>query len=136
MTSMGRLWAVAEDAEAVFCFWENVVLDTDTGFCVLKAILASKTVGGLFADALIKKRRYWPVLVPGPAMDERFAAKAVGEVEAIQGLDVASNTPYFFWCMKESDYVTRIMATGGSLSTDATCKTAHCGVGANRVSFP
>ncbi|KAL3773331.1 hypothetical protein ACHAWO_002914 [Cyclotella atomus] len=69
-------------------------------------------------------------------MDDRFATKAVGEVEAIQGFDVASNTPYFFWCMKESDYVMRIMATGGSLITDDTCKIAHRGVGANRVSFP
>lgn len=117
-----------------FASGRYVVLDS--GFCVLKAILALKTVGGLFAGALIKKRRYWPALVPGPAMDERFAAKAVGEVEAIQGLDVASNTPYFVWCMKESDYVMRIMATGGSLTTDETCKTAHRGVGANRVSFP
>ncbi|KAL3793797.1 hypothetical protein ACHAWO_013675 [Cyclotella atomus] len=120
--------------ETYFASGRYAVLDS--GFCVLKAILALMTVGGLFAGALIKKRRYWPLLVPGPAMDDRFATKAVGEVEAIQGFDVASNTPYFFWCMKESDYVMRIMATGGSLITDDTCKIAHRGVGANRVSFP
>jgi hypothetical protein len=48
-------------------------------------------------------------------MDDRFATKAVGEAEAIQGFDVASNTSYFFWCKKESDYVMRIMGTGGFL---------------------
>ena len=40
------------------------------------------------------------------------------------------------WCMKEPDYVMRIMATGGSLlADDETCKLAHRGVGDSRVSF-
>ncbi|KAL7507318.1 hypothetical protein ACHAXN_004820 [Cyclotella atomus] len=75
----------------------------DSGFCVLKAIIALKTVGGMFAGALIKKRRYWPALVPGPAMETRFESKAFGDVEGIQGVDTTTNTPYFLWGMKEPD---------------------------------
>mgnify|MGYP006166837385 FL=1 len=74
----------------------------------MKAILALKRVGGLYAGALIKKRRYWPTLVPGAAMDTWFQEKSVGDVDAIQGID--SGTPYFIWGMKEPDYVMRIMA--------------------------
>jgi hypothetical protein len=119
--------------KAYFSSGRYVVLDS--GFCVLKAILALKTVGGMYAGALIKKRRYWPALVPGPAMDARFESKGVGDVEGIQGLDTTTNTPYFLWGMKEPDYVMKIMATGGALATDDTCKTAHRGIDNDRTSF-
>lgn len=54
----------------------------DSGFCVLKAILRLLSKG-LFACALTKKRWYWPVMVPGPAMDKRFEDKQVGAINAI-----------------------------------------------------
>jgi hypothetical protein len=56
----------------------------DSGFCVLKALLELKK-HGLFACALIKKRRFWPTGVPGVAMDEHMVGKEVGSVDAIQG---------------------------------------------------
>jgi hypothetical protein len=108
----------------------------DSGFCVLKAIIALKTVGGLFAGALIKKRRYWSTLVPGKAIIDYFATKAVGAVDAITGVCMTTNASYFIWGMKEPDYVMKIMATGGALSTDETCKIETRGTGENRISFP
>ncbi len=99
----------------------------------MKAILALKRVGGLYAGALIKKRRYWPTLVHDAAMDTWFQEKSVGDVDAIQGID--SGTPYFIWGMKEPDYVMRIMAVGGALVADNTCKTAFHGEGTARMSF-
>ncbi len=50
---------------------------------MLKAILALCKMG-LFAGALIKKRRYWPTLVPRDKMEVYFASKNVGNVDTIQ----------------------------------------------------
>ena len=99
---------------------------------MLKAILALRQKG-LFAGALIKKRCYWPTLVPGDKMDVYFASKNVGDVNAIQGQK--DGIDYTFWGMKEPDYVMRIMATGGALISDDSCKVAHHGTGANKKSF-
>ena len=40
------------------------VVVLDSGFCVLKGVVELKK-RGVFAAALIKKRRYWPKYVPG-----------------------------------------------------------------------
>ena len=40
------------------------VVVLDSGFCVLKGVIELKK-RGVFAAALIKKRRYWPKYVPG-----------------------------------------------------------------------
>jgi hypothetical protein len=55
----------------------------DSGFCVLKAIVELKKVG-VFAGALIKKRRYWPALDAGDAIDSYFDNKQVGDVAAVE----------------------------------------------------
>lgn len=102
-----------------FATGKYVVLDS--GFCVLKGIIELKK-RGLFACALIKKRRYWPTLVPGDAMQQHFDGMEVGAVDAISGeLD---GIPYNLWGMKEPDYVMRMMATGGALLPDETHKDA------------
>ncbi len=88
---------------------------------------------GLFAGALIKKRCYWTTLVPGNKMEEYFASKNVGNVNAIQGQK--DGIDYTIWRMKDPDYVMRIMATGGALISDNSCKTTHRGTGAKKI-FP
>ena len=96
----------------------------DSGFCVLKGLIELRR-RGLFACALIKKRRYWPTLVPGDMMERRFADMNVGDVDAIEGsMQAADGTtfPYTLWGMKEPDYVMRIMATGGALMSDESCR--------------
>lgn len=67
-------------------------------------------------------------------MDEYFANKAVGEVDAIQGED-SDGAPYFIWWMKEPKFVMRIMAACGGLTTDDTCKIENQGPGTERVTF-
>jgi hypothetical protein len=84
----------------------------DSGFCVLKALIELRKVG-VFAGALIKKRRYWPALVAGDAMDDYFNDKAVGDVAAVEGeLD---GVRYNIWAMKDAGYVTKIMGTASGL---------------------
>ena len=56
----------------------------DSGFCVLKAIVGL-CQHGIFSGALIKKRRYWPALVPGDAIDQYFEDKPVGSAAAVAG---------------------------------------------------
>jgi hypothetical protein len=56
----------------------------DSGFCVLKALIELKK-HGIYACALIKKRRYWPSGVPGNSIDKHMADRDVGDVDAIKG---------------------------------------------------
>ncbi len=100
-----------------FTSCQYVVLDS--GFCVLKGIVELRK-RGVFAGALIKKRQYWPLLVPGVAMNSHFHNKQVGKCDAISG--VLDEEKYFIWGMKEPDYVMKIMATGGALILDEKCK--------------
>jgi hypothetical protein len=105
--------------QCYFATGRNVVLDS--GFCVLKAIVALKK-HGVFASALIKKRRYWPTLIAGNAMKSMFDGedKRVGDFLGISGsLD---GEDYFLWGMKEPDYVMKMMATGRSLLATQHCQ--------------
>ena len=68
---------------------------------------------GVFAGALIKKRRYWPALVPGNAIDRKFEALDVGDATSVKGS--YEGVPYNIWCMKDVGYVTKIMGTGMGL---------------------
>ena len=87
----------------------------DSGFCVLKALVELKR-RGVFACALIKKRRFWPAGVPGDVFDRHFSKRDVGETDAILG--VLDGVKYFLCEMKEPDYIMKMMATGGALFTD------------------
>ena len=56
------------------CFNSGRYVVLDSGFCVLKAIVALYEKG-LYAGALIKKRRFWPSLVPGDAIDAQYTGE-------------------------------------------------------------
>ena len=88
------------------------VVILDSGFCVLAGLIALRKVG-VFAGALIKKRRYWPKHVPGDMIDDYFKDKDVGEVDSLKG--ILDNIHYDIFCMKEPDYVMKIMSTYGGL---------------------
>ena len=60
------------------------VIVLDSGFRVLKALIALKKVG-VFAHAVINKRRYWPKFVPGEAINDHMKEKNVGDVDCLQG---------------------------------------------------
>jgi hypothetical protein len=83
----------------------------DSGFCVLQGIVELKK-RGVYAAALIKKRRYWPKWIQGDAIDNYFADKDVGEVDALPG--VLDNVPFHVFAMKEPDYVMKLMSTYGT----------------------
>jgi len=92
----------------------------DSGFCVLKALVQLKKVG-MFACAVIKKRRYWPAFVPGEAINREFAdlELKVGDTMAITGkLD---GEEYFLWALMEPTYIMKMMATGGPLLANDSC---------------
>ena len=103
--------------ECYFTTGRYVILDS--GFCVSKALVELKKVG-LFACAVIKKRQYWPAMVPGDAMTEAFDEGQVGDSMAISG--VLDGVKYFLWGLKEPSYVMKMMATGGPLISNDTCK--------------
>ena len=69
--------------ECYFTTGRYVILDS--GFCVLKALVELKQVS-LFACTVIKKRRYWPAMVPGDTMMEAFNEVQVGDSMAISGV--------------------------------------------------
>ena len=68
--------------KSYFATGKYVVLDS--GFCVLKGIVELRK-RGLFSCALIKKRRYWPTLVPSDTMQQYFEEMDVGDTDAVSG---------------------------------------------------
>ena len=98
-------------------FWSlyssGKVVVLDSGFCVLQALINLRKVG-VFAGALIKKRRYWPKYVPGDAIDQYFEDKDVGDTDSLAG--VLDGVKYDLFCMKEPEYVMKVMATYSGLT--------------------
>ena len=83
----------------------------DSGFCVLKGIVAL-LAKGVFASALIKKRKYWPEYIKGDAIAAHFKKKEVGAFDCWQG--ELSGKKVSIHCMKEPDYIMSLMTTYGS----------------------
>jgi hypothetical protein len=91
------------------------VIILDSGFCVLKGLIELKR-RGLFAAALVKKRRYWPKYIHGDDIRAHFEGKEVRTTEAWPGeLD---GIPFHLYCMKEPDYVMTVMSTYGTLEAN------------------
>jgi Transposase IS4 len=88
------------------------VVVLDSGFCVLKALIELRNKG-VFAAAVVKKRRYWPKHVDGEGIKAHFDNKQIGEVDAIRG--TINNTPFYIMGMKEAPYVMTMMTTYGTL---------------------
>ena len=75
---------------------------------------------GIFACDVIKKRKYWPSIVPGKEMEDHFGGVGLGETDSIQG--TVDDVIYNLWWVKEPNYVVRMMDTSGRLSLDDACK--------------
>ena len=84
----------------------------DSGFCVLKGLIELRK-RGVFASALIKKRRYWPRYVDGNAINAHMAGKPLGAVDALPGQ--MDNVPFNIFVMKDVEHDTMLMATYGGL---------------------
>ena len=104
------------------------VVIMDSGFCVLKALIKLASVG-VFASAVIKKRRYWPKNIAGDAMDTHFEGNEVGTTDSLPG--ILDGVPFRVYCMKEEDYVMKLMATYGALRPIEEGKTQRSVTGRN-----
>ena len=89
----------------------NVVI-MDSGFCVTKGWVDLRKKG-LFGAVLIKERRYWPDNIKGDAIDSHFASKEVGNFDAVK--QVEDDVAYHIFCMKDTDYLMKLMTTYGTL---------------------
>ena len=56
----------------------------DSGFCVLKGLIQLRKKG-VYACAVIKKRIYWPAMVPGKDMEDNFREVEVRYTDSIHG---------------------------------------------------
>lgn len=86
----------------------------DSGFCVAKGIVELEA-RGVYGAALIKKRRYWPKSVPGNEIDKHFEDKEVGYCSMLQ-TKTEEGKPFKIFCMKEPDYVMKVMASWMTLN--------------------
>uniref|UniRef100_A0A7S4KC53 PiggyBac transposable element-derived protein domain-containing protein n=1 Tax=Odontella aurita TaxID=265563 RepID=A0A7S4KC53_9STRA len=84
----------------------------DSSFCVAKGVVELKKKG-VYGDTLAKKRRYWPKRVPSGDIAAHFSSKEVGEMESLR-TQVDGKTMWVH-CMKEADYVTKIVSNHGTL---------------------
>ena len=92
----------------------------DIGFCMLQGIVELQKVG-VYAHALIKKRRYWLKYVKGDEIVEHFKDKQVGFADALPGM--LDGIPVYIFGMKEPDYTMMLMATYGMLGRKGDKKT-------------
>ena len=85
----------------------------DSAFYVLQVLIVLRKLGA-FASALIMKTRYWFKHVPGEGIVEYFKIKKIGECDSLQGR--RDDVPIAIFCMKEPDYVMKIMSLYGGLT--------------------
>ena len=95
--------------EPIFAKGMTVILDS--GFCVLKGIIELKK-RGVFASALIKKRKYWPKHIKGDDIKAHFDGKDDRDCDSWKG--VMEEVPFHVYAMKEPDYVMSLMSTYGT----------------------
>ena len=91
----------------------------DYGFCVLKGLIQLRKKG-VFGFSVINNRRYFLSMVPGKDMNDHFVEVGVGETDATLG--TVDDVIYNLWGMKDPNYFMNMMATGGRLLEDETCK--------------
>ena len=88
------------------------VVILDSGFCVLQGIVELMKKG-VYSSALIKKRKYWPKLIKGAKIDAEMVRHEIGKTASING--TLDNIKYNIFCLKEPDYVCKLMSTYGGL---------------------
>ena len=100
--------------EPIFNTGKIIILDS--GFCVLEAVIALKKKG-IFASALVKKRRYWPKYIAGDKIKEDFKDVAVGVTRRLPG--ELNGEKFDLFCLREPDYVMILISTYGSLNSNS-----------------
>ena len=96
-------------------YHKGFVVILNSGFCVLKGIIELRKKG-VFASALIKKRRYWPEYIKGDDIKAHFDNKNMGDADSWAG--TLDNIPFHEYAMKEPDYIMSLMSTYGANDRD------------------
>ena len=67
---------------------------------------------GVYAAALIKKRKYWPKGVPGDTIDGYFADKDVTHMDILEEIteEGPESKAFKIFCFEGPEYVMKIMA--------------------------
>lgn len=99
------------------------VIILDSGFCVLRGIIELYKKG-VFASAMIKKRRYWPKDVPGGEIIRTFENFPIGYRARRPGT-TSDNVNFDIFAMKERDYVCMFMSTYGALNVNPDQKLSY-----------
>ena len=89
------------------------VVTMDSGFCIRDGIRSQHHLG-VFGQALIKKRKYWPNGVPGDQIDKYFEDKPVGYCETLR--QEFDGDVFYIHCCKDTKFVTKMMSTHGLLT--------------------
>ena len=76
-------------------YHKGFIVILDSRFCVLKGIIELRKKG-VFASALIKKRRYWPKYIKGDDIKAHFKNKNVGDADSWAG--TLDNIPFLCLC--------------------------------------
>ena len=64
---------------------------------------------GMYAIALIKKRRNFMKSVPGDIINSHFSDKDVGNLYMFEA-DTEDDRPFYIFCFKNTDYLMKFMA--------------------------
>ena len=89
------------------------VVSMDSGFCVAVGIMHLHDLG-VFGQALIKKRKYWPKHVPGDMIDRYFKEKPLGSVMTLR--QQIEGITFNVHCTRDDKFVTKLMSTHGLLA--------------------
>ena len=84
---------------------------------MLKGICDSRK-RGVFASAVIKKRRYWPKFIKGDEIKDHFEGQELGHADCLRG--VLSDTPFLLFGMRDAGFVSMFMTTYGTLQREGT----------------
>jgi hypothetical protein len=87
------------------------VVILDSGFCVLQALVELRKVG-VFASAVVKKRRYWPKYIKGEDIIAHMKDKEVGDDDAMSG--TLDGERFHVFVMKDAGFTSILMSTYGT----------------------
>jgi hypothetical protein len=76
----------------------------------LKALIELKKVG-VFASAVVKKRRYWPKYIKGDDIKRHFEGKTIGDDDALAG--TLDGEEFHIYVLKDDGYNDILMSTYG-----------------------
>ena len=82
-------------------FYKGLIVILYSGFCILSAIIELKK-RGVYASALIKRRKYWPKYIDKDSIDTHFEGKEVGSIDSLPGK--MQNVPFHIFLKTASAY--------------------------------